>query len=194
MTPTRSRLLAAVAAAGLAALLLSGCAGTAAQAPTATVGTDAPTTPPAEGVPPSTPDPSATAAEVTCDTLIDPDVLADLQAQGWTAKQTPFAAGGVTLDRGLVCTWANYSKPSGSILIFGWAPITADQAAKMQSGLEGHGWIRKKDGASLYVTEDPAQAPTLDPSGYGMTYEFGDGWVTVADLRQNLLLIRRPAG
>ncbi|WP_336633469.1 MULTISPECIES: nitrate ABC transporter substrate-binding protein [unclassified Microbacterium] len=192
MTHTRPRLLTATATVGLAVLLLSGCAGTAAQAPTAIVGTDAPTSAPPEASDPTPADPSATPEDVTCDSLIDPDVLTDLQAQGWTAKETPFAAGGVTLSQGLVCTWANYTQPSGSILIFGWAPLTADQSTKMQSGLEGQGWIRKKDGSSLYITEDPAQAPTVDPSGYGMTYEFGDGWVTVGDLKQNLLLIRRP--
>ena len=33
---------------------------------------------------------------------------------------------------------------------------------------------------------------TTDAEGYGITYLFGDGWVTFSDTRQGLLLIQRP--
>lgn len=178
-------------AVGLSLALLAGCASTPAPTPTATVGTDAPSADPS-GAPEPTAAPTETSAALTCDTLIDADTVDQLQSQGWTAKETPFAAGGVTLDDGLQCTWADYDVPSGNLMLFGWAPLTADQAADMQSGLETEGWLREDTGGSVYITEDPAQAPTIDEQGYGMTYEFGDGWVIVADVKQNLLLIQRP--
>ena len=74
----------------------------------------------------------------------------------------------------------------------GWAPITADDAINMQAGLESEGWLREEADGTVYITEDPMQAPTTDENGYGMTYQFGDGWVLVADVKQNLLLIQRP--
>ena len=115
-----------------------------------------------------------------------------LVAKGWSFKETPFAAGGVTLDDGLQCTWADFTKPSGNLLLFGWAPLTGDQATKIQNALEQEGWKRESEGDYVYLTQDASQAPTVDENGYGMTYEFGDGWVTLSDTKQNLLLIQRP--
>jgi hypothetical protein len=66
-----------------------------------------------------------------------------LVAKGWSFKETPFAAGGVTLDDGLQCTWADFTKPSGNLLLFGWAPLTGDQATKIQNALEQQGWKRR---------------------------------------------------
>ncbi|GAA3020299.1 hypothetical protein GCM10010462_02890 [Microbacterium dextranolyticum] len=154
------------------------------------MGTGAVTTAPAAPV--AEPSPSGSPLDVTCDSIIGDDLRAEFAAQKWTSKKTPFAAGGVTLDDGLLCTWANYAVPSGNLMMFGWAPITSDQAAKMQSGLESKGWLRKDIAGVLYITEDPNQTPTVDADGFGMTYQFGDGWVTVADVKQNLLLIQRP--
>lgn len=189
----RPRALAAVAAVGLSALLLAGCGASAEPTPTETIGTDAPTQAPTDAAPVPTAEPSDTAADLTCETLLSQDLLDELAAKGWTAKEAPFAAGGVTLDKGLQCTWADYAVPSGNLMIFGWAPITPDQAKAMQQGLGAKGWLRKTDSDTVYITEDPTQAPTTDENGYGMTYEFGDGWVTVADVKQSLLLIQRPA-
>lgn len=189
MTP---RSFASLAAVGLAALLLTGCgAGSEAPAPTATVGTDAPTTAPtSEPDPTSSPD--AGGVDATCDSIVVADVHEQLVAKGWSFKETPFAAGGVTLDDGLQCTWADFTKPSGNLLLFGWAPLTGDQATKIQNALEQEGWKRESEGDYVYLTQDASQAPTVDENGYGMTYEFGDGWVTLSDTKQNLLLIQRP--
>lgn len=192
----RTRTASALAALGIAALLLAGCSTSSAPAPTETIGTDSPTTPPPtddSAVDPSA-SPSASAVDVTCESLVQEDLLAEFRQKGWTAKETPFAAGGVTLDKGLQCTWADYAVPSGNLMIFGWAPITVDQADAMQRGLGAKGWRREEHGDTVYITEDPTQAPTTDENGYGMTYEFGDGWVTVADVKQSLLLIQRPQG
>jgi len=192
MSLPHSRTLTALAALGLAALLLTGCGTSAEPDPTATVGGGTPSAAPTDAQPTPSATPSATAAAATCDSLIVPDVHEELGAQGWTFKETPFAAGGVTLGKGLQCTWADYTTASGNLMLFGWAPITVDQAADMQRGLEAQGWLREEDGSGVYITEDPMQAPTIDDNGYGMTYQFGDGWVTVSDTKQNLLLIQRP--
>ncbi|MBN9176069.1 MAG: nitrate ABC transporter substrate-binding protein [Microbacterium sp.] len=190
MTP---RSFASLAAVGIAALLLTGCgAGSADPAPTATVGTDAPTTAPTDAQPDPTPGPDASGIDATCDSIVVADVHEQLVSKGWSFKETPFAAAGVTLDDGLQCTWADFTKPSGNLLLFGWAPLTSDQATKIQNTLEQQGWKRESEGDYVYLTQDASQAPTVDENGYGMTYEFGDGWVTLSDTKQNLLLIQRP--
>lgn len=193
MSLPHSRILTTLAAIGVTALLLTGCGSSAEPTPTATVGTDAPSAAPTAAQPDPSASPTASAAAVTCESIVVADVLAELTEQGWTAKAVPFAAGGVNLDDGVQCTWADYTVASGNLLIFGWAPITADQATAMQEGLGTEGWLREVVDGQVYITEDPMQAPTTDEDGYGMTYEFGDGWVTVADTKQNLLLIQRPA-
>ena len=190
MTP---RSFASLAAVGLTALLLTGCgAGSQDPAPTATVGTDAPTTAPTASQPDATSSPDAGGVDATCDSIVVADVHEQLVAKGWSFKETPFAAGGVTLDDGLQCTWADFTKPSGNLLLFGWAPLTGDQATKIQNALEQEGWKRESEGDYVYLTQDASQAPTVDENGYGMTYEFGDGWVTLSDTKQTLLLIQRP--
>lgn len=187
----RARLLAPLASAALAMIVLAGCAGPTEPAPSGIGSASAIATPTG-----SQPDPSPTATtapiDATCESLIAGDVLSELEEKGWTSKEVPFAAGGLTLDEGLQCTWADYAVPSGNLLIFGWAPLTADQATAMQAGLESEGWLREEESGVVYITEDPMQAPTTDENGYGMTYQFGDGWVLVADVKQNLLLIQRP--
>ncbi|PZU49577.1 MAG: nitrate ABC transporter substrate-binding protein [Microbacterium sp.] len=186
-----SRLLTAFAAAALATTLLAGCAGGAAPTPTGT-GDAGPSTTPTNAQPDPSPTATTAPATATCESLITSDVLAELKEKGWTSQESPFSAGGITLDEGLQCMWADFSVASGNLLIFGWAPITADDAINMQAGLESEGWLREEADGTVYITEDPMQAPTTDENGYGMTYQFGDGWALVADVKQNLLLIQRP--
>lgn len=192
MTLRLPRTVTALSAVGIAALLFSGCASNTDPNPTTTVGGDAPSSSPTASQPAPSASPSASAAALTCDSIVVADLRDEFGAQGWTFKETPLAAGGVTLDEGLQCTWADYSVPSGNLMIFGWAPITSDQAASMQQALESEGWLREESGGEVFITEDPMQAPTVDDNGYGMTYEFGDGWVMVADTKQNLLNMQRP--
>lgn len=187
------RILPTFAAVGITALLLTSCAGGTAPAPASTDDVAAPTTAPSAAEPTAAPSPTVTAGALTCESLISSELLAQFDAQGWTAKQSPLSAGGVTLTEGLQCMWGDYTVGSGNVMIFGWAPITADEATRMQRGLESEGWLREEEGGALYITEDPERSPTIDVNGYGMTYQFGDGWVMVADLKQNLLLIQRPA-
>lgn len=193
MTLTRPRLKVALVGAAIAMLLpvLAGCGSSAQPFSTIAAGGSETSAPPTSGPTPSaTPTPTASAA--TCESIVVPVTLGDLTAKGWTAKKTPFTAGGITLKDGFQCTWADYRASSGPLLIFGWAPITSEEAAKMQSALQTAGWLREAGGDSVFITEDPTQALTTDSDGYGMTYEFGDGWVTVADVKQGLLLIQRP--
>jgi hypothetical protein len=84
-----------------------------APAPTGTVGTDAPTTAPTSS--PTRRRADAGGVDATCDSIVVADVHEQLVAKGWSRKETPFAAGGVTLDDGLQCTWADFTKPSGNL-------------------------------------------------------------------------------
>ncbi len=192
MSLRHSRTLATLAAIGVTAVLLSGCGSAAAPSPTTPTDAGGSTIAPTGAQPDPSADPNGSGVDATCESIVGSDLLAEFTAQGWTAKQTPFTAGGVNPSEGLQCTWADYSVPSGNLMIFGWAPITDDQATQMQEGLGTEGWLRDIVNGQVFITEDPMQAPTVDENGYGMTYEFGDGWVMVADTKQNLLLIQRP--
>lgn len=189
-----SRLLPSVALVAIS-LLLAGCATPSESVPTRAPVTTAPTPTTTSGSEP-TPTASATAgaSSVTCDSLVSADILADLTTQGWTYREEPFTVGDVTIDDGVQCMWADFTTASGNLLLFGWAPITTDDAAAAQENLVAQGWTVEQASDGVYVTEDASQAPTVDENGYGMTYEFGDGWVTMSDTKQNLLLIERPAG
>lgn len=174
-------------------LVLSGCATAAAPSPSETVVTTAPTpTATADDGASPTPTSTAGAESAACDTLVAEDILADLTATGWTFKEEPFVVGDLTLEDGLQCMWADFSVASGNLFLFGWAPITAEQAEDAQTQLVAQGWTIEQATDGVYVTEDGTRAPTVDADGYGMTYEFGNGWVTVADTKQNLLVIERP--
>ena len=162
-------------------MLLAGCGAGAEPTPTASPDTDAaaaaPTTEPT-----SAPTASATTEPVTCETLIDSDTLAQLQAQGWTYEESTFTAGGVTVTDGIQCEWGDLeSESTASLMLFGWAPLTAVEATQMQDGLVAEGWT---------LTETASGADISD--SFGMTYRFGDGWVLVSDVADQLLLIQRP--
>lgn len=196
MTARRPRrlALAAVLTAGIA-LTASACASTPAPAPTGSGGSTE-TVAPVD--PSATPAPSETGsavdpAAVTCENLIGPDLVEELTEQGWTPREDPFVIGDLVLPEGTACTWGDFEEMTGDdLLLFGWSPITAEDAAAAQAGLEAEGWIAEDGADGVYVTEDPSQAIAVDDEGYGMTYLFGDGWVTVSDTKQGLVLIERP--
>ena len=79
-----------------------------------------------------------------------------------------------------------------NLLVFGWAPIAASEATRLQADLIGQGWLREDGAQGTYITTDPQYAVAVDEDGYGMTYLFGDGWVTLALTKQGLVLIERP--
>ena len=55
-----------------------------------------------------------------------------------------------------------------------------------QQTLVDQGWVRESRRDGVYITESPETAIAKDDQGYGMTYLFGDGWVTIADTKQGL--------
>ncbi|WP_292834849.1 hypothetical protein [Microbacterium sp.] len=195
MPHTRFLSTAVLSGLGALSLLLVGCGAPAQPTPTEATMTTTPS-PVNTELGGATPTASATASvsDATCDTLVSEGILADLTAQEWTYREDPFTIGDITLDDGLQCMWADFTTASGNLFLFGWAPITSDEAAQAQSQLIAQGWTVEQAPDGVYVTEDGSQAPTVDENGYGMTYQFGDGWVIVADTKQNLLLIERPAG
>ncbi|AUG29376.1 MULTISPECIES: nitrate ABC transporter substrate-binding protein [Microbacterium] len=199
MTRSRFAPLALPALALATALVLTGCASAAPSAadPTTTGNAVSPT--PTGALPEPTPDASASSGSTdSCEGMIDPDTLAEFKSKGWTFKQTPFTfetqPPSSALDGGLICTWANYSVASGNLIEFGWSAITADEAETIAEQLVQEGWRREPSDDGFYITQDSARALTTDADGYGMTYQFGDGWVAVSDTKQNLLLIPATAG
>lgn len=176
----------------LATVALSACtassrpadAATTAPEPTASA-TPAPvvTTEPVEE---TTPEPSGTPA---CDTIITEGTVDALTSQGWTAKQEEFRIGEVPLEGGLLCLWSDFSTASDHGQMYAWAPVDSATANAAQNTLQAEGWLRSAEGESVYFTEDPAYAIATDEEGFGMTYEFGDGWVKLADTKQGLVLI-----
>ncbi|MDQ4212480.1 hypothetical protein [Microbacterium capsulatum] len=183
-------LLPAVLAAGLIAV-----------ATACSQGAPAPKTPPSatstaeangSGTPSASPaaKPAASNGPLTCDTLITPDTVAALKKQGWAAKQREFSFGPNVLPGGLQCIWADQTQASDHGLLYGWAPISASDAQGREAQLVAEGWIREDNARGVYITADPRYSLSKDDQGYGMTYLFSDGWVTVSDTKQGLVLIQ----
>lgn len=153
---------------------------------------------PTESSPPPSTAPSAPAddepsAPPTCETLLTPAMIRGFTSLGWSAQSDPFILGDNEID-GLLCKWADYEAPnSNEVQIYGWGRLDADEAADAQELLVAQGWRLEEVAEGTLVSEDPAFAVIVDENGYGMSYLFGDGWVIVADTRQNLVLIDRPA-
>ena len=192
MTPPRSRLCIAVAIA-LTATLLSACSGGDAPAPDETSNAVTPT-PDAPAQPETTPDPEPASTEApTCETLISETVVEQFEAVGWSSQAGPLYIGSHEMPDGLQCVWANFDGPAGDHgQMFGWAEIDEAEAIELQSELASQGWVREESSQGVYITESVATIVVADADGYGMTYLFGDGWVTLADTKQGLLLIDWP--
>lgn len=177
----------------LTALALASCAPAAEPQGASTPPAPAPaaSTPPPATVAPepaeeSTPEPGA---DPTCDTIISSGTVDALEAQGWTAMQEEFRIGETVIDGGLMCMWADFSTASDHGQMYAWGPIDDGTADAAVAGLQRDGWLRSAEGDRTYLTEDPAYALATDDDGFGMTYEFGDGWVKFADTKQGLLLV-----
>jgi hypothetical protein len=192
MTTRITRLGAAIVLA-LTATLATACTSGPSAGPDASA--SAGSTPSSPATEPST-EPSAEPTPVgdpTCETLVPADVVADFETIGWTARLDPFYIGETQFPDGLQCVWADFAGPAGDHLqLFGWSPITADQATQAEDDLVDQGWIRESSVDGVYITENPETAIAVDDEGYGMTYLFGDGWVKLADTKQGLLLIVWP--
>jgi hypothetical protein len=159
-----------------------------------------PTTPPQVTTEPESPEPDVTSTtapeatgELTCEGIIPPEVVASLEAEGWSARQESFRIGALEIVEGLQCTWGDYSVATDHVQVFGWAPIDPTAADTAASDLVSSGWRREEGEGGFYVTESAQSAFAPDEDGYGFTYFFGPGWVTLADTRQSLLLVEGPA-
>ncbi|MGO2745042.1 hypothetical protein [Microbacterium sp.] len=188
-----NRTLPAALAVLALAVTLSACAPEPQPAPT----TASPTATPS-AVPSPSPSPIETekvnepAAAPTCDTLIAPSTIEIFDGHGWTYKQNEFRIGADVIDGGIQCVWGDYTVASDHVQVFGWAPLAAAESTPAQQKLLAEGWKRADEDGHTYITEDPQYSISLDETGFGMTYEFGDGWVILADTKQSLILIQRP--
>ncbi len=180
------RLARAALPLAIGAILLSACTGTPGAQPTEVVTAPPPGADPSpSGLPTATP---VSPEDLTCENLIAEDALAGFEAEGWTSEEGEFAINDLVLD-GISCTWAQSGDTTDNLVVFGWAPITADEAQQTQTQLESVGWTAEESADGLYLSEADAQ----NPDAAGMTYLFGDGWVTVSDTKPGLLLIEQPA-
>ena len=190
---SRLPVLALTSAALLAAL--SACAAQPESGPTPT---STPTAT-AEATATPSPEPSETeqpeeepATDPTCETIIADSTIAIFEEHGWTYREDEFRLSGEVVEGGLHCVWGDYSVASDHVQVFGWAPLSAADSSAAQQRLLAEGWTRVDEDGRTYITEDPAYSIAVDEAGYGTTYEFGDGWVTLADTKQGLVLIQRP--
>jgi len=183
--------LAALAAVTIA-LTLSACAAAAEPepTPTSTPTETAAASPEPTRTPTPTPTPKETAgAAPTCETIIAPSTITALSEHGWTYKEHDFRLGEDIVEGGIQCVWGDYTVPSDHVQVFGWAPIDQAASSAAQQRLIAEGWQRADADGHVYITENPETAMSPDEEGFGMTYEFGDGWVTVADTRRSLILV-----
>lgn len=182
----RSSLCAALLVAG--AISLAACSSPAAPEPAASTPASAPDASTPTPVATSEPTPG-TIDKPTCESLLPDDVIADFAKAKWTAKEDVFRVGSLTFPEGIQCVWGDYSVASDHVQVFGWAPVSDTEAQTARSELLAGGWTSVGD---EYITENKANVLNPDSDGYGMTYQFGDGWMTLADTKQGLLLIERP--
>lgn len=188
MSAFRVHRLAPVTLTLVAAAMLAGCTTPSAPAETPAASGPAPSSPvaspSAEASAPALPDP-------TCENIIGAASFEELEGSGWQYEQRPFTAGTVEIPDGISCVWTNANEPGGNIVVFGWAPVTAEEAESAEESLTDQGYTREEGDGGVYLTEDPNFALTVDEEGYGMTYFFGDGYVHLADVKQGLPVIER---
>ncbi|MET0782240.1 MAG: hypothetical protein ABWZ16_12070 [Microbacterium sp.] len=176
----------------LAATLLvaTACSGSAGTSDTAATPQPVETSP--------TPTPSATAAagpaaEPKCDTIIPASTVEDFEDVGWTVRAETFRIGEIEISEGVQCIWGDFTTATEHVQIYGWAPISEDDAADAQDQLVEMGWRVEEVSAGVIVTESAETTVATDDDGYGLTYLFGDGWVKHADTKQGLLLVIWPS-
>lgn len=186
------RISSTALAAVMIALTLSACS-TAAEpetTPTPKPTKTAAPSPEPTSTPTATPEPEETAgAAPTCETIIAPSTVAALSEHGWTHQEKEFRLGADVIEGGIQCVWGDFTVASDHVQVFGWAPIDQPASSAAQQKLFAEGWQRADSDGHVYITENPDFAIAVDEDGFGMTYEFGDGWVKVADTRRSLILV-----
>ncbi|MCS3842326.1 hypothetical protein [Microbacterium sp. AK031] len=186
------RISSTALAAVMIALTLSACSAAAEPETTPTPKPTKTTAPSPEPTPTptATPEPEKTAgAAPTCETIIAPSTVAALSEHGWTHQEKEFRLGADVIEGGIQCVWGDFSVASDHVQVFGWAPIDQATSSAAQQKLFAEGWQRADTDGHVYITENPDFAIAVDEEGFGMTYEFGDGWAKVADTRRRLILV-----
>nr|WP_315267258.1 hypothetical protein [Microbacterium lemovicicum] len=183
--------LGAIALIVAAAALTAACAGGPSAAPTGEATSPVPVA--------TSPSPTAAsdetavpAAQPTCDRIIPESTVEQFEKVGWTAKSEPMRIGELVIDAGVQCTWGDFTTATDRVQIFGWAPIETADATEAQQTLAAEGWKREEGAGGVYLTEPESTTIATDAEGYGLTYQFGAGWVKYADTKQSLLLIEWP--
>lgn len=87
--------------------------------------------------------------------------------------------------------WGNYDGPgSDNVMIYGWAPMTPEQAEDARNALVSLGWEEDHGAMVVYVTlPNPL---TVDSDGYGDTYGFYDGYVVYGITRSAMWSVIVP--
>lgn len=174
------------------AFVLTGCSA-APDSSTAPPSPEAVETPAKPAPAAETPEPDDnTTSEPTCETILGDSTVTALTDLGWTYEEHDFRLGADIVEGGIECVWGDYSVASDHVQIFGWAPLDEAASVAAQQQLIDSGWLRADADGRTYITEDPSYAMSTDEEGFGMTYEFGDGWVSLADAKQSLVLIEWP--
>ena len=173
-------------------LISTACAGGDQAAPDSSKAPD-----PVATSPTPTPDAEPTEAAVgdpTCETIIPASIVADFESVGWTVRAEPFRAGEIEIPEGVQCVWGDFSTATDHVQIFGWAPISEDDATEVEDHLVEVGWRVEESSEGTIVTESAETTVATDDEGYGLTYLFGEGWVKYADTKQGLILVVWPSG
>ncbi|WP_159498960.1 hypothetical protein [Microbacterium sp. 18062] len=127
----------------------------------------------------------------TCEELADPELVTSLAESGYVPTASPFEIGDVTLDPGVQCTWVIPDSGTDAHVLQAWGVITDAQAQVAIDALVGEGWVTEPGEEGTYVTF-PGGGVQSDAEGYYTTYLFGDGWVTLSDVKAGLAEIVRP--
>jgi len=133
--------------------------------------------------------PAEEPAVPTCSSILRPSFVDQLTELGWTAQERPFQIGEHEVPGGVQCVWGDLSSGTDLAQMYGWAPIDAETSVELQDYLEQNGWVREEGEHDVFLTEDPALIGYLDEGEYGITYQFADGWVALADTKSGLDLV-----
>ena len=139
----------------------------------------------------STSPPPTPAVVPSCEQLTSPVALSILQANGYEPIASAFLIGDLTLDPGVQCWWTIPDSGTDAHVLQAWGEITEGDAQMAIDALVGEGWVTEPGDDGTYVT-NPGGGVQSDADGYFTTYLFGDGWVTLADVKAGLAEIVRP--
>jgi len=139
----------------------------------------------------STSPPPASAVVPSCEQLMPPTSRGIMQSSGYEPTASAFLIGDLTLDPGIQCMWMIPGSPTDAHVLQAWGEITKGDAQIAIDALVGEGWVTEPGDDGTYVTY-PNGGVQSDADGYFTTYLFGDGWVTLSDVKAGLAEIVRP--